>query len=852
MASYNRASTGVAGLDRIFDGLRLGDNVVWQVDSLSQYRAMVQPFADRARAEGRQLVYIRFGHHEPLLDDYDGVEVHQLDASLGFEHFSSEVHQILTEGGFGAFYIFDSLTSLLYIWRSDLAVGNFFRVTCPYLFELDTVAYFGLIRREHTFATLAMVRDTTQLLLDVYLIGGEVYVHPLKVWLRHSPTMFFPHLLKGDQANPITSSERTARLFASASLRVDPPDHWHRVVQQGWQALDSMDAARERAAADELIDMFIGRGGRVVELCRRYLTLADLLTLATREIGTGYIGGKSVGMLVARAILEHDPENRFTSRLEQHDSYFLGSDLFYTFIIANGWWKLWAEQKSYDGYFTAGASLHRKLATGRFPPAVREQFLSMLEYFGQSPIIVRSSSLLEDNFGNAFAGKYESVFCANQGSPEQRLHALEDAVRRVYASAMGTDALEYRRNRGLDSHDEQMAILVQRVSGDHHGGMFFPHAGGVGNSSNLYVWDPGIDPEAGMLRLVLGLGTRAVDRTITDHAKLITLDEPTRVRDASEAARNTQRYVDVINLDDNAQQTKPLAEIRELDIKADWDLFLSTDTETLRWLREHNRPIRQTPKVLDFNGLITQTDFPVVMRQMLATLSAAYDHPVDIEYTVNINELGQVRINLVQCRPLQTRGLGEAVAMPITPDPDRTLLRSNGNFMGGNVRLPLEYVVMVRPEAYLGSGQQERYAVARGMGLLNKALANKSFMILGPGRWGTTTPSLGIPVHFTEISNAAVMAEYTYPAGGFIPELSSGSHFFQDLVESGIFYLAIFDQQDDTAFRPELIVQRPNLLTELLPDLHGLSQVLHVARYESLVLYSDITTQQVICCFQDT
>ncbi len=848
MGSYNRASTGVFGLDRIFDGLRLGDNVVWQVDSLSQYRKLVQPFVERARAEGRQLIYVRFGHHDSLIEDLTGVDVHRLDASLGFEHFASQVHKMLTDNGFGAFYVFDSLTSLLYTWRSDLAVGNFFRVTCPYLFELDTVAYFGLIRREHTFATLAMIRDTTQLLLDVYLIRGETYVHPLKVWLRHSPTMFFPHLLSGTEANPITSSEATARLFASASLRVDPPDHWHRVVRRGWDALDSLDDATQRAAADELIDMFIGREGRVVELCRRHMTLADLLTLATREIGTGYIGGKSVGMLVARAILEHDTENRFNASMEQHDSYFLGSDLFYTFIIANGWWKLWAQQKSPESYFTAGASLHRKLATGRFPPAVREQFLSMLEYFGQSPIIVRSSSLLEDNFGNAFAGKYESVFCANQGTPEERLHALEDAVRTVYASVMSTDALEYRRKRGLDRSDEQMAILVQRVSGDHHGGLFFPHAAGVGNSHNLYVWDPDIDPDAGMLRLVFGLGTRAVERTITDYAKLVTLDKPTRKVDASDPARHSQRYVDVLELATNSQQTKPLAQLRDLDIKADWDLFVSTDGDTLRWLREHNRRINQVPKVLDFNGLITGTDFASLMRDMLQALSTAYDHPVDIEYTVNINDRGQPRINLVQCRPLQTRGLGEAVAMPTNPDPAGTLLRSTGNFMGGNVRLPLEYIVTVRPAAYLALSQQDRYAVARGMGVLNKALLGKSFMIMAPGRWGTTTPSLGIPVHFSEISNAAVMAEFTYPDGGFIPELSQGSHFFQDLVESGIFYLAIFDHQPDVVFVPELVVERPNRLTELVPELHDLVEVLHVASFDSMVLYSDIASQQVIIC----
>ena len=92
------------------------------------------------------------------------------------------------------------------------------------------------------------------------------------------------------------------------------------------------------------------------------------------------------------------------------------------------------------------------------------------------------------------------------------------------------------------------------------------------------------------------------------------------------------------------------------------------------------------------------------------------------------------------------------------------------------------------------------------------------------------------------------MAEFTYPDGGFIPELSQGSHFFQDLVESGIFYLAIFDHQPDVVFVPELVVERPNRLTELVPELHDLVEVLHVASFDSLVLYSDIASQQVIIC----
>ncbi|MBK7720750.1 MAG: pyruvate kinase [Austwickia sp.] len=866
MDSYNRASTGLAGLDEIFDGLRLGDNVVWQVDAIEDFRQMVTPYVDQARRDGRHLVYLRYGSHPPLIEDLTGITVHELDPNAGFESFARTVNTILTEEGHLAFYVFDSLTDLLNTWHSDLMVMNFFKVTCPYLYELDTIAYFALIRSQHTFETIAGIRETTQLLLDLHHIEHETYVHPLKVWSRHSPTMFFPHLIRGDKVTSITSSGASARLFASLNRPMDRPDHWKVLLDQGWQALyggdePSREHAREQAK-ELLMSVLLAREGRMLELCREYLSLADILTIASREIGTGYIGGKSVGMLVARAILERDDQgpdgrSRFDDRLEPHDSYYLGSDLFYTYIIANGWWKDWTRQKTPEGYFEAGADLRGKLATGRFPPWAREAFLRMLEYFGQSPIIVRSSSLLEDNFGNAFAGKYDSVFCANQGTPEERHHAFEDAVRTVYSSAMSEEALIYRRNRGLVDKDEQMAILVQRVSGDHHGGSFFPHAAGVGNSSNLYVWDPSVDPEAGMVRLVFGLGTHAVDRTVQDYARIVTLDDPRRriKVEAAERARFSQRHVDVLSMETNELTSVPLRELTGTDIKTDWDLFVSPDEMTLARLRELGRPTSPTPVILDFEGLLTGTDVAAYLRDMLRTIATAYDYPVDVEFTVNLASPGtdagspiDYRVNVVQCRPLQTRALGSAVTMPALQDPGQCFFSTRGDFMGGNVQLPLDYVVVVRSAAYITLDQQTRHAVARQIGVLNRELRGSSFMLMGPGRWGTSTPSLGVPVKFAEICHASVLCEVTYAEGGFRPELSYGSHFFQDLVESGIFYAAVFDERPDVVINRDWVFTQPNVLTELDPHGAPLADVIHVARFEDLVLYSDVVTQRLICC----
>lgn len=843
MNAQRQPSTGIAGLDQTIEELRLGDNVVWQVDVLSDFVTVVESFVSQAKRDGRRIVHVRFGLREPWLAHHDDIETVLIDPTVGFESFSVEVLELLSEVGRFSFYVFDPLTDLHQAWNSDLMVMNFFQVTCPRLFELDTIAYFALLRHEHTFATVAGIRSTTQLLLDLHRIDDELYVQPLKVWRRHSPTMFFPHLLTGGDALSITSSAVTARLFASVARRVDSPEPWERRVDEAWTALAGGPDEQE-AARDELLGMMVGHHGRMVELCRKHMSLTDLLAVASRMIGTGRIGGKSVGMLLARAMLEHDEQGRFSGRLEPHDSFFVGADVFVSFLIANGWWKLWTKHKQ-EGYFDAASELHAVIPQGRFPQRVREEFLQLMEYFGSSPIIVRSSSLLEDDYGNAFAGKYESVFLANQGDPDTRLEAFEDAVRTVYASAVGVDALRYRADRGLGEHDEQMAVLVQRVSGDLFGDLFFPPVAGVANSSSLYVWDSGL-PDKGMARLVVGLGTRAVDRKGGDFARIVSLADPLASPGGQEdAGKYSQRRVDVLDLAGDTIRPMPMPVVREAAARLDWTLLASRDLGAERRLRELGRPAPKWPmEVIDFAGLL-RGDLPQLMAEMLEALARAYDHPVDTEFTINVDRYGQPSLNLVQCRPLQTRGVGRSVRMPDF-DAATSLATTTGSFMGGNAQLPLDLVVAVRPDAYLALGEQARYEVARLIGEVNRSLEGRSAMLMGPGRWGTTTASLGVPAHFVDLNKFAVLCEHTYAAGSFRPELSYGSHFFQELVEADIFYLAIFDGRTGVHFNPGRVLERPNLLLGFVPEAGSLADVVHVAAADGLTLYADIVTQQLL------
>jgi hypothetical protein len=857
-------TTGIDGFDGVIDGLRIGDNVVWQVDDIDEYRFFAHAFAQRSLQDGRNLIYMRFAQHEPILEKSSGaLKVCNLDARSGFEPFSSQVHDIITREGEGAYYVFDCLSDLLSAWATDLMIGNFFLITCPYLFQLDTIAYFGLLRNNHAFKTVARIRDTTQVLLDVYDTEGELYVHPLKVKGRHSSTMFLPHKKQSDQFIPLTSSMDAARLLSHISGKgleyaARHLDFWDRLFLDVEEMMRSEDGAgRKEDSLDRLCRIMIGREPRIIDLAKTYFSLEDLLAIKARLIGTGYIGGKAVGMLLARKILMGDPSFDWQKWIEPHDSYFIGSDVFYTYIVENGWWKLRMQQKTKGGYFKAARVLRDRMLEGSFPEEVEEQFWQVIEYFGQSPIIVRSSSLLEDAFGNAFAGKYESIFCVNQGTPEQRFKQFKDCVRRVFSSTMDEDALAYRVQRGLDQQDEQMALLVQRVSGSHRKRYFFPDLAGVGISYNTFVWQEKMDPQAGMMRLVAGLGTRAVNRVENDYPRIVAVDAPLlRPHEGMKDTRKySQHYADVLNLETNLLETVPVADLLGEELDVDLDLLAVRDREAMELMRERGMADLDT-WVLTFDNLLTETPFLPTMKKLLKDLERAYNYPVDVEFTVNFTSDNSFQVSLVQCRPLQTRGEGKRVIIPEMVPPEKLLFESNGNFMGGSTTQPIGRIVYVDPDGYARLPVSGKYDIARLIGKLNRLAKNKGerpTLLVGPGRWGTSTPALGVPVRFAEINKVTALVEIAHTGMALMPELSYGTHFFQDLVETGIFYIALFPDREDVVFNRAWLDQRENQLSMFVPDAKRYEGVVVVQDCADVKLYlmADIISQKVVCCISD-
>lgn len=854
--AQDRVSTGLPGLDQVLDGLRIGDNVVWRVSDLDDYRRFVAPFVAAAATTGRRIIYLRFGQHPPLVSGTDNIRVVSLDALGGFEAFTSQVWRLIEEHGRGAFYICDCLSDLLDAWATDTMVGNFFRVVCPFLFELDTVAWFALYPSRHSRTTLDRIRETTQVLVDIHRAGDDVQVQPIKVWRRQSPTMFLPHREEAGRFVPVTDSSDATRLQAAIEqqqVHSQPLlDYWDRLFMELAQTPDEpADAGGLTDICDRVLQVLVSRDPRMLALARQHLRRDELLTIRSRLVGSGYIGGKAAGMLIARSILLNCDPSLWQQCLEPHDSSYLGSDVYYAFLVHNGLWPAIMRQRCAEGYLTEAPALRAGILAGEFPAEYRAELERLLDHYGQYPILVRSSSLQEDGFGNAFAGKYDSVFLVNQGPPEQRLGALEDAIRQVYASTMSEDALVYRKQRGLDQREEPMALLLQRVNGRFHGQYYLPDAAGVGVSRNTFVWDRDMDPAAGMVRLVMGLGTRAVDRIEGDHACVMALDHPSRrpFRNEDESFRFSQHLVDVLDTAGAGLITLPLSRLGEAAADLPLDRLGEQDRAASSRARELGLPAPVWR--LTFQPLIRQGAFVSRVRSLLATLEAAYQHPVDVEFTVHLSDSQGPTFNLVQCRPLATLGESAAAVMPDPLPASQLLFANQGHFMGGNINLQIDRIIRVNAEHYAQLTQPARYQVASLVGeLVRQAPAGQRIMLIGPGRWGTSSPELGVPVRFADIAGIAALVEVAERSGEMVPDLSYGSHFFQDLVETGIAYVALFPQDRHCEYYPERLLQFASDIRQLPEHSDLLAPgVVEVYELESqpLSLSADVVSQQLAC-----
>ena len=563
-----------------------------------------------------------------------------------------------------------------------------------------------------------------------------------------------------------------------------------------------------------------------VGIAKSFFTIADLKEIRRRRIGRGKIGGKAAGLLLAHKILQYAQDRQeleLKIPLIVPDSYFIGADVFYEYHDLNNLHNFHNQKyKTREEIAVEYPQVVQALVASHFPEEVTARLREILAEIGPSPVIVRSSSLLEDSFGSAFAGKYESFFCPNQATPAENLAALSDAIKRVYASVYNPNALLYRQHKGLIDYDERMAILIQKVVGKPTDQYFFPTVAGVAFSRNPFRWNRKIRREDGFLRLVCGMGTRAVERMANDYPRMVALSHPQLrpEKTAHEIKKYSQHLVDAVDLVNNRFVSLPVEEIISSDYPGLRLLAALDRGDYIQNIVSLGGDLDPKSLVLTFDGLVQDKLFMSEMKAILKTLERDYQVPVDVEFAADIlscRARPEYRIHLLQCRPLTSREWREGPPLPANiPEPDKIFTAHK--LVPQGVVTGIRYVVYIDPEVYSRvPDYSTKREIARVVGRLNKQLEGQNFILLGPGRWGSSNIDLGVKVTYADIYNTRVLAEIAMEKGGETPEVSYGTHFFQDLVESGIYPLPLYPNEPGVIFNRAFLDRAPNMLAGLLP-----------------------------------
>ncbi len=564
-----------------------------------------------------------------------------------------------------------------------------------------------------------------------------------------------------------------------------------------------------------------------VRVAREYLSIADLKHIRAHRIGRGKIGGKAAGMILAYKVLQREAAARgveVAQSLTIPESWFLGSDVFYDFKASNDLFRYMNQKyKSHQQMIADYPEIVAAHMAGRLPEDIQRHLRELLGEVGDAPLIVRSSSLLEDNFDTSFAGKYDSFFLPNQGTPDENLAALMEAIIRIYASVVRPDALIYRERMGLTDYDERMAILIQKVEGQRYGRYFFPAIAGVGFSHNPYRWSRRIRAEDGLLRLVTGLGTRAVDRVGNDYPRMVALSHPTLrpERGTQMIRRYSQHTMDVLDLEANAFKSLPIAEVLDGRYPALGAIASLERDGDLQPLRSRMAKVQPHQIVITFERLLEQRQFVDLMRDCLHILEGAYQRPVDIEFVGEViatYPAPQVRVCLLQCRPLSRRREDQPFDLPTDIPREDVLFTAHEQIPQGVVE-GITRIVFVDPRTYARiPDAQTRLDIGQVIGRINQALAGQKFILIGPGRWGSSSLALGVRVSYADIYNTSVLIEVAYEEEGHVPEVSYGTHFFQDLVEANIYPLPLYPDDPRTIYPEAFLRDAPNDLPALLPE----------------------------------
>jgi predicted nucleotidyltransferase len=645
----------------------------------------------------------------------------------------------------------------------------------------------------------------------------------------------FQDWMKQDKARPLLLSSQK-----SGIPLVEITDELNRFFEQ--EDIETTLATEDRISINTaLIRRFFTDRLEYVNVAKEYIGLDDFLNLLNHVVGpaqgSGKFGGKTSGVLLAEKIIKKSMKNsNLLKDISFPRSWYVTSDTILNYVHYNDLDETFHVKYLHpDQIRQEQPFLEQVFKNAAFPHEIVEGFRRVIRDFEGKPIIVRSSSLLEDSFGAAFSGKYKSLFVPNTGSEEERLFSLMDAIAEVYASTFGPDPIEYRRERGLLDFSEEMGILIQEVVGTRVGHYYMPVFGGVAFSRNEFRWSPRIRREDGMIRLVPGLGTRAVDRVGNDYPILVSPVRPNLQVNTlvSERIQYSPRYMDVINLKTGAIETVDAIEFfrEHANEFPNLDQLISIYKDGRLTTPNILFNPEEEDMVITFSNLFEKKDFLEKMKHIMSLLEEKIGTPVDVEFASDGKKL-----YILQCRP-QSQGRGiERKPIPKDIPKDRKIFSTDKYVTTGQIE-NIDYIVYIVPEAYAHLDSKEKMQkIALIVNELNNKLPKRKFILIGPGRWGSRGDiKLGVPVRYGDINNTSLLVEVAKEKGEYVPELSFGTHFFQDLVEAEIKYLPLYPGQPKSIFNEDLLIKTENYLTKILPSYRSFENVVKVIKTSDLL-----------------
>ncbi len=535
-------------------------------------------------------------------------------------------------------------------------------------------------------------------------------------------------------------------------------------------------------------------------------TYSDAVAFA--RIGEGSLGGKARGLAFMNSMLikyrQYDKHDGVRIMIPR--SVVIATDWFDEFIRQNGLQYVISQECTDDEILS-------EFVTATIPAQLQEELKAYIRTV-RAPLAVRSSSKLEDSHYQPFAGIYSTYMIPYTENEDQMLRLLLRAVKSVYASVYFAASRAYIQSSQNLISEEKMAVIVQEVCGTEQNGLFFPTFSGVARSINCYpIGDE--KPEDGICNVAMGLGKLVVDggRTLRFSPRY-----PQKVLQTSTpelALRDTQTEVLALSLRPEEFRTSidDAVNLRRLTVSEAGE-YRNACHATSVWDRENERisdsPYDRGRKLITFNNILKYNTFPLaeIVRDILAMGAEEMRCPVEVEFAVNMDvDAGRERIfNLLQIRPIIDSQDNRPVDWSETETSDALIYGESA--LGIGQMADIADIVYVKTEKFSSLATEK---IADELLALNARLRDEKrpYILVGPGRWGSSDPYLGVPVKWSHISEAKVIVECGIE--NFDVEPSQGTHFFQNVTSLGVGYLTINPFRGDGIFRQDRLDAREAL-----------------------------------------